>query len=344
MPRDLSQLDAHFGDRFEAMKLVSVNELFWPVFRHSFKYSVRTTAPLNPIEEGLLRLAVAGVADLAEASRFLGAGQQYVNLLSQRLSDSAEGRVAPALCLKDDRLSATPHTAGVLEACARQELQEQELFAFRDAIFGAWLSCADDDLEILHKPDLNRDPGRWLRSRESNVCVQAEHDQREQEVLLAVTRDQEVVKFSLDAEGALIWISLSLACYQTIDARGGTFLLFNPAQDDRPLDDLSGRFQALLEENECPPLYFPDDPAKTAERFWSRIAGAAKTVKWQKEIREHHAKRVDAEARCQPIVTAMTASSSTGRDPAAGFGEEVFIADTDWGEPSFITLIAPSSG
>jgi len=58
------------------MTLVSVNELFWPVFRHSFKYSVRTTAPLNPIEEGILRVASAGVADLAEASRFLGAGSR----------------------------------------------------------------------------------------------------------------------------------------------------------------------------------------------------------------------------------------------------------------------------
>jgi hypothetical protein len=327
MQRDLSQLKAHFGERFEGMTLVSVNDLFWPTFRHTLTYFVRTTAPLNPIEEGLLRFAAAGVTELAEASRFLGAGVQYVTFLAKRLSDSADGGVAPSLSLKDDLLFPTPHTAGVLEACARQTLEERELLVFRDAIFGTWLSSGADDLKILSKPDLNRDPGSWLNCRESNTCEQNERDRREREVLAVVTGHDEVVESSFAVEGILNWISLSLACYQSIDARGGTFLLFNPGQDDRPLDDLSRRFQTLLEENESPPLYFPDDPARTAERFWSKIAGAAKAVKWQKEIREHEEKRAKAEIRCQPIVTALTLSSSTSRDPSAGFGEEVFIAD-----------------
>ena len=96
MPRDLSQLDAHFGDRFEAMKLVSVNELFWPVFRHSVKYSVRTTAPLNPIEEGLLRLAVAGAATLRRPAVFLrrAAIRQSLVSTSQRFGGGPCGASA----------------------------------------------------------------------------------------------------------------------------------------------------------------------------------------------------------------------------------------------------------
>ncbi|MGO8733857.1 MAG: phospholipase D-like domain-containing protein [Terriglobia bacterium] len=136
-----------------------------------------------------------------------------------------------------------------------------------------------------------------------------------------------MVSFSLAAEGVLRWISLSLACYQGVDGRGSTFLLFNPAQDDKPLEDLSTRFQQLLEEREYPPLYFPNDQAKTSLQFWSRITGAAKTAKCQREVKEREAKRVETEARCIPIMAVLTDPVAPPRDPASGFAEEVFIAD-----------------
>ena len=239
MLRELSELQKHFGDRFEGSTLVSVDELFWPVFCHSFSYSVRTTSPLNPIEEGLLRIVSAGVKDITEASRFLGAGQKYVEYLAKRLSETEEGHLEAPMCWKEGCLGVTASSEKALADCTKQELEERELSRYRDGIFGTWLKCGDDELDILAKPDLRRAPGRWLAARESYICSKQDHAFREQEARSEVAGSNEVVTSSLAKEGVLRWISLSIACYQSTDGKGGTFLLFNPGQDDKPLEDLS---------------------------------------------------------------------------------------------------------
>ena len=88
---------------------------------------------------------------------------------------------------------------------------------------------------------------------------------------------REIVRNSLASDGQLAWIPLILACYESEAGKLGRFLLFDPQDCDRPLDDLSLLFEELL-QTRIPPLYYPPDPISTASYFWYGLASQSHTL------------------------------------------------------------------
>lgn len=261
-------LKDRFGTRFPGLELSAVEEVFWPVFSHRLNVTVRTKVSLDPFEEGLLRVLSVRPMTLVDVARYLGIGGNLASRIVKRLE---VGETEALVEGQDGCLHLTAVAGHMLETLERPLLQEKTSSVFRDALFDEVFEVEDDSLEFVPMEQSRDVQSRWL---DSIVATQWNPDAATVANLAqtSVPADGEVVKASFQRSGALRWIRLHLGCFASDRGRKGRLLLFNPAEEDRPLDEMSLRFEALLIEHGVPALYHPRDPLGTAESFWRALA------------------------------------------------------------------------
>jgi hypothetical protein len=284
-----------FGDRFDGYKLAVVQDIFWPVFAHAFTFSYREPAPLNALEEGLLRLVAAGVNDDEDARQFLGIGRPYFEgIVGSLCETSLRPWPHPLRCFPGGRLEAGQQLSDALARAEKIVLREVEANFLRDGLFDSPIDYCENRFHTIRSATEDSG-GSWLGPLAPATLRDA--NSLGAEVLrTSPACAREVIHYTLAQDGQLAWIRLALACYESDSGRTGRFLLFNPEDDDRPLDDLSLLFEGLL-ETRIPPLYYPPDPLSTAAQFWSGIAAQIQTVRLEEELAEH---KVSLEPRPMP--------------------------------------------
>jgi hypothetical protein len=115
----------------------------------------------------------------------------------------------------------------------------------------------------------------------------------------ATAEQNEIVVSELDPVGSLAWVPLIAGCYQSEDRRAGRVVLFNPADDDRPLGDLSERFERLLVDEGCPPLYYPGDMLDTSTALWRALAASVVSA-------THESSLLDVTSRLQGATESLS--------------------------------------
>src|ERR1035438_6518714 len=227
---DIAEMENRFDDRFDGMRLTHVELLHWPVWRHTFTYTIFERVVLDPLEEGLLLLVQAGLRNIPEFAALLGCSENYARTMSERLA-SVQGSYSCLQLFGENGLLPTPYTASVLEKRNRQVPLVKQAFLLRDAIFGGWLSYGDTNFDLTFSPNPDDGPHRWLDSVVSSVT----QDDKASQYTSTILAEQEIVTAKLEERGDLQWVTLWLGCYQPISGARGRFLLFNPACEDTPM-------------------------------------------------------------------------------------------------------------
>ena len=257
------------------MRPVALDEIYWPVFRHSLTLSVQECSPLDVLEEGLVRFVGAGVDSATEAAKFLGCSTALVTKMSATLAQSFGGQVEPAIRVEDAALYATAATASVLLSCQRAVIVQREVNLLRDAVFDGWVDLGEQRFQCA---SINRNVGscrHWLGpiAVSSAATISSAVDT----ALQGAAKECEIVSYTVEEVGDLQWVPLRLVLFQSIDFQTGRLLLFNPSNDDQPLSGLSADFEQLLRSSSDVPLYFGDDLGGTARAFWEALSNRLKS-------------------------------------------------------------------
>jgi hypothetical protein len=297
-----TEMQVRFGDRFESMRLAHVELLHWPVWCHEFSYTVFDAVSLDPLEEGVLLLIAAGVGGVPDLAALLGCSERYVREMVDRLG----GQHSHA-CLEvfdDGRVAPTPQTAPVLEARIRQVPLAKSTSLFRDGVFGSWLSYGETSFTIDTFPSLDDDAARWLEASVDHVF----EDDGAKAYALTLVPDPEVIASTLSSDGSPAWATLWLACYQPNKGSGGRYLLFNPACEDTPLQELSLAFEQELLGDRLK-LYFPDDRVSTSSLFWQGLASRLTAERKTEELQVGKEILADAEVQLAAALTIVAHDS-----------------------------------
>jgi hypothetical protein len=270
---DLAKFQERFGDRFPGTRLAVVQELLWPVYKHDFRVVERSTASLNPIEHAILGTVLAGVSDRDEVRAFVGVGQRYFNQLLEDLESEGPGASRGSLVLANDGVYPSEETRPAVDTCLRWTQTEHRYSFLRDALFDLPVDyCQNRFVLRLSRGELS--PTWQLGPGVGSTIDAVDVGQIEEGCRQATAAENEIVASELDQVGSLAWVPLIAGCYQSEDRRAGRVVLFNPADDDRPLGDLSERFERLLVDEGCPPLYYPGDMLDTSTALWRALAAS----------------------------------------------------------------------
>jgi len=258
---------AQYGSFYEGLSLVAVEVIYWPIYRHILTANLRQTTVLDALEEGLLRIVEAGISSVDELATLLGCSRAYVETMGQYL----KAGVTPYVNVSGETWSPTPATIGAITAGERTILVSEDRDVLRDGLFGYWLSHGDAQFKVTETPSSEKSPSRWLGPL---VKPDVEEQEFGDICRLAVSTfgaDVGVHSYDAQSSGELEWVALHLLNFQSTDQKVGRVLLLNPESEDRPLDDLSFRFEQQLRTDDIP-LYFPDNSLKTGLSFWESLA------------------------------------------------------------------------
>jgi len=281
---DLQALREKFGARFGDMQITACESIFWPVYWHTYVFSAVSVTPLNVVEEGLLRLAKAGVATSDEIARLLGTGVPYVRILTERLSQTWGGAVrAPIQTSPSGQIETTTGIDECIRLCQRSVVDQREVTVVRDAIFNQWLDAGEGRVRIVRLPKPHGDNMKWLGPKsQASTTATAELTS----AALSASGQERECRVEFDTNGALGWIEVRLAIYQADDGRRGRLLLFIDGTEPEPIDSLSERFEELLSGSDVVPLYFPDDRVGSSTAFWKALSAGIHTSKAEKQLHE----------------------------------------------------------
>jgi hypothetical protein len=306
MPIELSEMQQRFGDRFDGMELCAVEQVYWPVFRHRLCFSIRQFVELDALEEGFLRIALAGLTDISEISGFVGCSIRYGKKMAAGLSNRAGGLLEPPLRFQDPAVFPTNTTQQVLTACEKAVIVTKEISLIRDAVFGQWIDHGEHRFRCLPLAQRIESPAKWLGAQVSSSATTDVQDTVQYAIDLQ-PRDEEIVSSDFGSSGDLHWIRLYLGCYQQESRQSGRFLLFNPESDDQPLPGLSADFERLLRAGGSIASYFPDDSLGTTKAFWTAMACRLKAVAAHEEISNQNARLHDLH---KALIDAQTARAN----------------------------------
>jgi hypothetical protein len=305
MPTELQEMQQRFGDRFSGMELSAVEQIFWPVFRHRLVFSIRQFVPLDVLEEGLLRVVLAGVTDLTEVTDFLGCSVRYGKKMTDDLANRAGGLLQPALKTDNTAVFSTNTTEAALTSCERAVIVTREVVLLRDAVFGQWIDFGEHRFRCVPLGPQLESPARWLGPQVPSSAASDVQDTVRHVIGLQPAGEEILAKHFDDGE--LQWVRLYLGCYQPQSRKSGRFLLFNPEHDDQPLPGLSGDFERMLGCGGTVTAYFQDDSTRA---FWTAMAGRLKAAQAQDEIAT---RRVHVDDLHKALVAAENARANRPR-------------------------------
>lgn len=272
-----------FDDRFDGFRLTAVQDIFWPVFVHTFNFSWRKDTSLNAIEEALLRLVAAGVSSVDDLRKFLGIGKSYFERIVDSLCGASAAMGASLQPPLNGLIQPGTEITSTLNTLRKVVVQDSAAEFVRDALFDLPIDYCSSRFRITRRTAGNAG-GSWLGPLA--VPTLTDVSGIVGEILrTSLASSLEILRYELEQDGELAWIPLALACYESAPGRSGRFLLFDPHDDDRPIDDLSLMFEGLL-ETRIPPLYYPPDRLSTASQFWSGIASQSRTTRLEEELSE----------------------------------------------------------
>lgn len=297
MQSDLARFQERFGDRFPGTRLAVVQELLWPVYKHEFRVVERSATPLNPIEHTILGTVLAGVSDRDEVRAFVGVGQRYFDQLLQDLESEGPGASGGSVVLANGCVYASEETRAAVESCRRWTQTERRYSFIRDALFDLPVDyCRNRFALRLSRGELS---ATWqLGPSVASTLNAADIAHIEDGCRQATAEQNEIIVSELDPVGSLAWVPLIAGCYQSEDRRAGRVVLFNPADDDRPLGDLSERFESLLVDEGCPPLYYPGDMLDTSTALWRSLAASVVSA-------THESNLLDVTSRLQDATDSL---------------------------------------
>ncbi len=284
MHSEITAFREKFGSRFGDMQITACESIFWPVYRHTYTFSAVSVTPLNVVEEGLLRLANAGVSSIDELAQLLGAGVPYVRMLSERLSHTWGGAVqAPIRAPGPGEIETSVGIDECIRLCQRSVIDQQQITVLRDGVFGEWLDTGERRLRLIRVPKPHGDNMKWLGPKcQASTTIEAEITN----AALSASSQERECQVEFDANGSLGWVELRLAIYQEDDGRRGRLLLFIDNTEPEPIDKLSGLFEELLSGTDDVPLYFPDDRVGSSTAFWKALSSGIRTSNAEKQLNE----------------------------------------------------------